>query len=80
MITMFYRYVRYKGLNVTAADGLTAYTDAAQVSDWALAAMKWSVATELVEGIGNYTLAPKTSSTRASMAVIIMRFFGYLAQ
>jgi hypothetical protein len=53
---------------------LTAFRDAQTVSDWAADAIKWSVESGLIQGIGDDILYPLGSATRAQTATILMRF------
>ena len=72
--TMLMRYAAWKKLDTSKTKELTAYTDAAQISDWALAAMKWANAEGLITGRTTTTLSPKGETTRAEVAMLLMRF------
>ena len=77
MAALFYRYAQFQSYDTTASAALTSFPDDASVSGWARDAMKWAVATELIQGTkdnGKILLAPKDSSTRAQVAVILLRF------
>lgn len=74
MAAILYRYAQYKGYDVTASADLSGYSDAAQVSSYALAALQWANAEGLVNGTSGTTLTPGGSATRAQVAVILMRF------
>ncbi|MBQ2764421.1 MAG: S-layer homology domain-containing protein, partial [Firmicutes bacterium] len=74
MAVMMYRYAEFKGADISAADDLAAFNDAANVSSWADKEMKWAVAVDLINGMGNNTLAPKNTATRAQAATVLMRF------
>ena len=74
MAKMLYSYADYKGYDVTAAADLAAYTDADEISDWALAAMRWANAEEVITGRTATTLVPLGDATRAEVATIFMRF------
>ena len=74
MAAILYRYAQYKGYDVTASADLSGYSDAAQVSSYALAALQWANAEGLVNGTSDTTLTPGGSATRAQVAVILMRF------
>lgn len=67
-------YAEFKGYDVAAADNLTAFSDAGDVSAWALTSMKWAVAEKLIGGMTATTLAPRGNATRAQVATILMRF------
>lgn len=71
---ILYRYAAYKEFDLTAEAGLTGYTDAASVSEYATEAMNWAVATRLIGGTSKTTLDPTGDSTRAQIATILMRF------
>ena len=48
--------------------------DKANVSSWALEAMKWATSAALMRGDGGGTLRPRYSATRAEIAAIFKRF------
>lgn len=74
MACMMYRYAQYKGADMTASKNLTAFSDAAKVSSWAEKEMKWAVAEGLINGMGDGTLTPQGTATRAQAATVLMRF------
>ena len=74
MMAILYRYAQYKGYDVTASADLSAYTDAANISSYAVSAMQWAVGEGLINGVTNTTLVPGGSATRAQVAAILMRF------
>lgn len=70
-----YAYAEYKGCVTSNRADISGYQDASQVSDFALEAMEWIVATGLIQGKSNNTLLdPQGVTTRAECAVIIERF------
>lgn len=68
MVAFLYRYAAN---GQTVADRLDSFTDSAQVSGYAVNAMNWAIANGIVSGMGNGTLAPKGTATRAQMASIL---------
>ena len=74
MAAMLYRYAQYKGYDVTGSADLSGYADADSVSGWAEYAVAWAVGAGLISGVGNNTLNPQGSATRAEIATILMRF------
>ncbi|MDD6502755.1 MAG: choice-of-anchor I family protein [Oscillospiraceae bacterium] len=70
LVAILYRCAGASGDNA-ALDG---FTDAASVSGYASGAMAWAVDAGLITGMGDGTLAPQGSATRAQTAVILMRF------
>lgn len=73
MATILARYAGYKDKDVSEKAELSAYTDAASVSDWAADAMGWAVASELIKGVTETTLQPQGKATRAQVAVLMQR-------
>ena len=74
MAAIFHRYAGYKGYDVTAQGDLSAFTDAASVSDWAREPLVWAVDKGLINGMGDGTVNPRGTATRAQTAAILMRF------
>jgi uncharacterized repeat protein (TIGR02543 family) len=74
MAAILNRYASFKGIDVSVADNLAAFTDAGAVSDWALASMKWAVGERLITGMTTTTLVPQGNATRAQVASILMRY------
>ena len=56
---------RYSGAEKVEENALKAYTDASSVSYDAVDAMNWAVATGLIKGTTDTTLAPQKNATRA---------------
>lgn len=78
--TVIYRYAMLKGYDGTPSYDLTEYADSAQISEWASHALSWANGAELINGMGNGILAPKSDATRAQVAAIFMRFCEMIAQ
>lgn len=74
MASILYRYAEYKGADTSARDDLSDFVDADAVSPYALEVMQWAVGAGLIAGQSADTLAPKTNSTRAVAATILMRY------
>jgi hypothetical protein len=77
---MMYRYCEAIGLNVSSTGDISVFPDAAKVDKWALAAMKWAVATGLISGKTDKDpayLDPLGNATRAECAMILMRLLTY---
>lgn len=71
---IMYSYAKHKGYNVSARTSLASFSDADNVSSWAVEEMKWAVAVGLVNGMGDGTLAPQGNAERCQVAAIFMRF------
>lgn len=74
MATILYRYSAKKGRDMTARGDLSGFTDQAAISGYAQGAMTWAVGMGLVSGMGDGTVAPAGSATRAQVATILMRY------
>ncbi len=75
MAAILFRYAQYKGLEaVTLEENLGAYTDADQISEYAVQAFNWVVGQGLMTGVTDTTLEPASSATRAQVATILMRY------
>ena len=73
LATILFRYAKSKGRDVSRSAALTGFVDSDKVSSYALDAMQWAVAEELLQG-SNGKLDPQGSATRAQVATILMRF------
>ncbi len=70
MVTMLWRYAG----EPESSYSLSAYSDAASVSDWAEEAMSWALENGIIEGMTATTLEPQSTATRAQCATIFMRY------
>lgn len=73
MVTFFARYADLCGIDTYVRGDLSAFADAGQVSAYAVDAMIWAVESGLIQGMGDHTIAPAASATRAQVAAILMR-------
>ena len=82
LASFFYRYADYMGYDIDQTVDISNMVNANAVSSYALTAVKWAVATELISGSettdasGNviYDLKPQATATRAQLATILQRF------
>lgn len=76
IVTIIYRYAQYKGYDVSLGDDIEIanYDDFGAVSQYAISAMKYGVASGLLKGRSDRTLNPKDNATRAEIAAILQRF------
>ena len=70
LAAMLYRYAG----EPAASGDLSAYTDAASVSAYAVNAMSWCVGHGIITGVTATTLDPQGTATRAQCAAMLMRF------
>lgn len=70
------RYAKYRKVDTSGADAskFGTFTDKDNVSDWAVDAMTWATSAEIINGMGDGTLAPQKSSTRAQVAQIVKNY------
>lgn len=73
MAAILYRYARHKGYGTGARVSLSGYSDAGEVSPYALEAMQWARAEGLITGTDANLLLPGGGATRAQAAAILMR-------
>ncbi len=72
---ILFRYVERKGYVTEECDmDLSKYSDAENISEYAVKAMEYAVKTGLISGRSKTTLNPEDSATRAEIAVILQRF------
>lgn len=73
MAAILCRYAQYKQYGTSASASLSAFSDAAAVSNYAKVPLSWAVAEKLVNGTDG-KLLPRASATRAQVAAILHRF------
>ena len=78
LVTILYRYADSKGAAESPDANILDYTDAAQISPWAVLPFRWAVQEGIIRGVGGSRLAPKADATRAQIATMFMRFCGGL--
>lgn len=75
MATFLYRFADFETEEPIEITGdLSGYTDADLVADYAVDAMTWAVGKGVISGIGNNTLAPDNTASRAQMATVLTRY------
>ncbi len=75
--TIFFRYAKNAGRDVTAKGDLSKFPDGSKVAKYAKDAMTWAVGEGLISGTkidGKDYLDPKGKATRAQVATILMRY------
>ena len=70
LITMLWRY---QGSPMVEGMAIREFNDAASVSAWATDAMRWAIATGVIQG-SNGNLNPAGNASRAEVATMLMRF------
>jgi hypothetical protein len=72
--TMFYRYTTGLGADTSAKGDLSAFTDSGKISAWATEALIWANGEKLINGMGDGTIAPQGTATRAQVAQILLNY------
>lgn len=74
LATILYRYSEYKNHKTNLKADIMSFADGNDVSEYAIDAMQWALASGLIKGLDNNMLQPKDGATRSQVAMIIMRF------
>ncbi|MDD6213762.1 MAG: S-layer homology domain-containing protein [Firmicutes bacterium] len=76
MAAVLYRYAQYKEQDTSIAEdtNILSYTDADEISEYAIPAIQWMVGAGLMKGETESTVNPQNNSTRAQVATILMRY------
>ncbi len=73
---IMFRFAKYKGYDVSVGEStnILSYTDARDVSEYAVSAMQYAVGSGLMKGKTESTINPLDNATRAEIAAILQRF------
>ena len=76
LASILYRYAQSKGYDTSVGENtnILSYTDALEISEYAIPAMQWACGAGVIEGVTDSTLVPQGDATRAQAAVMLMRF------
>ena len=69
MAVMLFRYA-----DASPLEGTPNFTDLAQISPWALAAMQWANESEFIRGLADGSVNPQGTAIRAEHAAVMTRF------
>lgn len=78
MTVSLFRFATAIGVDTSARTDLSAFRDSDRVTDSARDAMSWAIASGLIRGIGDNTISPDTTTTRAQMVQVMIRFMDLL--
>ena len=73
LAAILFRYADYKGYDRSASADLTGYADYAEVSAYAVPALRWACGCGIIDGRAG-KLDPRSGATRAQLATMLMRF------
>lgn len=75
LVTIMYRYAKFKGYNINFTGILQDYSDDNRmISSYAETPFKWAVSRGIVNGVTKTSLDPQGNATREQVAAIVMRF------
>lgn len=74
LAAIVYRYASYKKYDVSKEAELDKYTDAGEISEYAVKNLKWANASGLITGTSATEISPKAEVQRAQLAAILKRF------
>lgn len=74
LAAILYRYAEKNGADMAPRGDLSGFSDRETISDYAKEPMAWAVGVGLVSGMGDGTISPTGSATRAQVATILMRY------
>ena len=87
LVTILWQYAKYKGYDVSVGEetNILSYNDVFEMSEYAIPAMQWACGAGVIDGGESadgkgMILAPKSSTTRAQLAVVLMRFDAWMEQ
>ena len=76
LASVLYLYAQFKGYDVSVGEetNILSYDDAFHISEYAIAAMQYTIGAGIINGKTLSTINPKDNATRAEIAVILERF------
>lgn len=74
MATLLMRYDRMKNDAAELTEDLSGFSDVAEISPYAVDAVKWAVQNGLIKGMTETEFAPKGTATRGQVAVLLDRY------
>ena len=74
LAAMIMRYAKYKGYDVSSGDDILSYDDYADISEYAVPAIRFAVGSKILSGKTDKTINPSDTATRAEIAAVMTRF------
>ena len=71
---MLHRYATYRKEDVTVRGNLTLFSDASKISSWATDSLSWANGMKIINGMGDGTIAPRGTATRAQVAQMLLNY------
>lgn len=79
MAALFMKYAQAMGIDTTARADISGYTDV-NPNSWSYEALSWAKAVGLLNGVGDATMAPQATATRAQIAAVLQRYCETIAK
>ncbi|MBQ2669658.1 MAG: S-layer homology domain-containing protein, partial [Clostridia bacterium] len=82
LAAILWRYAKYKEMDVSADEdtNILDFTDALEISEYAVPAIQWAVGESIITGFEDTTLRPKENANRAQMAVILNKIDAFFSK
>lgn len=79
MAALFMKYAQAMGLDTSARADISGFTDI-NPDSWSYDALSWAKAVGLLNGVGDATMAPQDTATRAQIAAVLQRYCETIAK
>jgi hypothetical protein len=82
LAAILWRYAKFKGYDVSVGEdtNILSYSDAFEISEYAIPAIQWACGAGLLEGRTESSIAPGENASRAEVAVVLSRFLDKAAK
>jgi len=76
LAAILWRYAKYDKRDVSVGDNtnILSYEDAFDIAEYAIPAFQWTCGSGVMKGVDETHLAPQTTTTRAEVATILVRY------
>ena len=79
MAALFMKYAQAMGLDTSARADISGFTDI-NPDSWSYDALSWAKAVGLLNGVGDATMVPQDTATRAQIAAVLQRYCETIAK
>ena len=78
MVTVLWRYAKFKDYDVSVGEdtNILDFTDALEISEWAVSAVQWTVGDGIISGFEDASIRSQNNAQRAQMAIILNKIAG----
>lgn len=74
LVVILYRYAMMQETTFAIEEEMTDFVDIQDIAPYAMDAFAWAVGNGIVSGVGENTLAPNATTTRAQVALILQKY------